>query len=105
MTEHHLGQAEVARQIGVSQATVSRVLERGYCRQSKARRKIENFLRLNASKLHNSTEVPLEICLAVRQVWNKTKEHAHMLARVIHALDGLVPSSLESKNGGSNNQP
>jgi predicted transcriptional regulator len=90
---HRLGgvQSDVAKKVGVSQPTISRVLKRGYSRRSKGRERIEKFLSKNASKLNKPAKIPTVLNLALEEVWDKTPGHAQILAGVIRATNGLVP--------------
>jgi predicted transcriptional regulator len=94
-----LGQSDLAVKIDVSQATISRALTRAYSRKSLARKKIERFLDKNASKVHKSSVIPEDLKLAVQEVWDKTSNHAEMLAKVIRATQGLGPVINAKKNG------
>jgi transcriptional regulator with XRE-family HTH domain len=91
-------QPQLAKQIGISQSTISRVLKRGYSRQGPGRAKIERFLDETALKLHNVSAFPTDLELAVREVWDKTPAHAQILAGLIRATRGLVPTASPDRN-------
>ncbi len=103
MERQGLGQTEMAKVIGVSQSTICRVVERGYTRQSKARKLIESYVEENASQLHIE-RIPSEVSAAVIRVWDKTPTHARLLARVIRSLNGLVPKLTKEGDGRYNDE-
>lgn len=103
MDERGIGQIELAKAAGVSQATISRALSRGYIRRSKARSRLEGYLAKTAYKLHKPNKLPLDVTDAIRDVWDKTEAHARELAKVIRSLDGLKPKSLFNQGYGREN--
>ena len=59
-----LRQTDVAKDIGISQSTISRVLSHGYSNQSKARDQIEKYLSKHALNMHIHA-VPAEVVAAL----------------------------------------
>jgi hypothetical protein len=94
-------QTDLARDIGISQSTLSRVLSKGYHNRSRARDQIEKYLSEHALNLHIDA-VPPEVVAAVDAVWDKSDIHARELARIIRSLDGLRPRPIEQRDAGEN---
>lgn len=86
-------QEGIAKLIGISQPTVSRILGKGRKGQCKSQRRIDEFIQKNAYKMHKK-ELPDELCSAINGVWDKTPAHARILAKIIRSLSGLVPSPI-----------
>lgn len=88
-----LGQEEIASAAQVSQATVSRALTRPYSRRTKPRKLLEDYLASTECQLHKKGKLPADISSAVAQVWDKTDDHARLIANVIRALEGFSPGN------------
>lgn len=83
----NLSQVSIAIGSGVSQATVSRVLERCPKRSSKAFFRLCKYalLKGNVGVTDPATSPPL--MEALRETWNGTPEHARALADILRAVN------------------
>lgn len=88
LRENGLRQETIATEAGVSQATVSRVLQRCPARHGGAFRKLciyaDSLAPMN-DRITPSTVHDEELLAALGEVWNGTPEHARALAAMIRA--------------------
>lgn len=97
-----LNQAEVAREAGVSQATVSRLLQRAPQRSGAA------YLRLCSYIQQQRLELPREpddVFAAVRRVWDGSDRHAAALTELIESSERLWPGLARAEAGESTARP
>lgn len=82
-------QQSIAKASGVSQATVSRILERCPKRKSKAFTRLCNYALLDEPATIGSADPsgsPL-LMEALRETWDGTPEHARALADILRAVN------------------
>jgi transcriptional regulator with XRE-family HTH domain len=89
MRERGCGQQELAKNAGVSQATVSRVLTQVSQRAGKGRRRL--FKYIESEYWRQSGSGAADVTNAFQRIWDGTPEHALAVAKVIDALEGLRP--------------
>ena len=79
-------QADLAKQLGIHQSSVSRAIHRPTRRRGRAHARLVGFMHQGGAA-HGSERVQE----AFRRVWDGTEEHAAALARIIAACEGLGP--------------
>ena len=90
MRSRKWSQQELAVNAGVSQATVSRALERIGRRQGSGRDKL--FIYIETEYLAESgLRVPEEVVRAFTRIWDGTSAHTSAVVKIIDALEGLRP--------------
>lgn len=88
MRSRGLTQQQLAREAGISQATVSRALEQPTVRMGRARRALFNYIH------KHQPAVPEVTASAIAQTWDGTDAHAKALAELI-----LVSGKLRGRLG------
>jgi transcriptional regulator with XRE-family HTH domain len=85
MRTRGLTQAELAREAGVSQATVSRALQHPTIRTGQARARLFNYIQKKRPRL------PEVAAAAIATTWDGTDAHAQALAELILVSGQLWP--------------
>ena len=102
MAERNMTQGDVAAAAGVSQSTVSRVLQR------EPQRSGAGYLRL-CSWMRQQTVpdglAPAEIMTALRETWDGSDGHAAALAALIEASAKIWPGLADLEERSSTTQP
>ena len=92
MKEKHLGQAKLAKQLKISQSTVSRAVNGLPIKHGAARSKLFIY----AGIIEPTQQVPPKkgpqrVMSAFHRIWDGTEIHADAVAKIIDALDDLRP--------------
>jgi transcriptional regulator with XRE-family HTH domain len=91
-----MSQVRLAREAGVSQATVSRAMKQEAIRRTKPGQKLFNYMR-QAGMIGRPPPLIEQLVLgAFVEVWDQTEEHASAVAKIIKATEGLRPIKRES---------
>ena len=92
MAKNGLSQAALAKQAHVSQATVSRALQRFPKKHSEAICRLCNYAGIELSNDKLSTGLGIKSVLtAFENIWDGSDAHAEAIARIIAASRGLRP--------------
>jgi len=99
MTEKGLTQSQLAREVDIDQATISRLHRRGaYERSGKARLKLLKYAKAHIPSIEDFIDPgPNRVANAFRQIWDGTNEHVVAIVGVIRALAGLKPDRRSGK--------
>lgn len=90
MEAKRLNQTEIARRIGISQATISRVLKGpARQRQGRAYAKLCNYIHQQNRRARAIRADKDKVLQVLDRIWDTSQAHAVAVARVIDALDGL----------------
>ncbi len=91
MDQCHLSQADVAKAVRISQASVSRALAGNAKRHGGARAKLFRYMQNHTDPDDSSTKGNKKVMRAFEAVWDGSEAHALALARIIKASEGLRP--------------
>lgn len=95
MRQNGLSQAQLAKEVGVSQSAVSRAISGTLHRRGAARRKLFAYAGIDDYKCIKYEGDPrAKVMAAFDRIWDNSKAHADAIARVIQALDGLEPKRM-----------
>ncbi len=91
MAREQLNQSELSGLAGVSQSTISRALKGIPERRGKARARL--FIYVRKALAHQSRDAAgmTAVIEAFENIWDGSDVHASAVARVIDAMDGLLP--------------
>jgi transcriptional regulator with XRE-family HTH domain len=102
MYRKRLNQASLARAVGISQSTVSRVLNGTLKRQGAARRKLFDYAKINAlTQIQESRKGCSQVIKAFERIWDGSEQHAAAVAKIIEALENLRPAGTKTKGESS----
>lgn len=93
MVREGLTQADLAKQAGVSQASVSRALKSDLIRHGRAWRRLFSHIRQEGSPEGDTLTGKDQVVAAFTQIWDGTPAHAAAVAKLIEATEGLGPRS------------
>ncbi len=98
MRVNHLSQKDVAKEVNISQASVSRALSRVPQRQGKAAARLSIYMqeRSNLGFGGRGADIVVE---AFKSIWDRSEAHAIAIARIIKASDGLRPAEHSEEEG------
>lgn len=91
MARDGVNQAQLAIKAGVSQATISRALKGLPERRGKARLRLFTYIRAEVGRQKHDGQALAEVVRAFEGIWDGSEVHASAVARVIGAMDGLLP--------------
>jgi len=91
MARDGVNQVQVAKNAGVSQATISRALKGSPERRGKARVRLFTYVRAELARQKHDGQALAEVVRAFEGIWDGSEVHASAVARVIDAMDGLLP--------------
>lgn len=101
LEENELSQADLARDAGVSQPTVSRALRGRRERSTSQRRKLIEYVRGRAREADappNASGVG-RVTTAFERIWDGSDAHAQAVASVIDAMVNLRPAGKRGHGG------
>ena len=88
--QKRITQAELAKRSGVSQATISRALQRANKKQSKARERLFAYAGLASEDSTDSTDAGIKLVIrAFEKIWDGSDADARAVAKMIEALGGF----------------
>src|SRR5208283_3064160 len=88
MRREAISEATLAKRAGVSQSTVSRAIEGTGVRHGAARSKLFTYIQHRSAALPPKKGVQ-RVVTAFERIWDRTEEHAAVVARIIDALENL----------------
>lgn len=97
----HLTQTQLAKELGIPQSQISRVLNGKTKRPNNTYFKLCNYLNKKIENVKSrDAPIPTEILQAVEEVWDGSLDHARALAAVIRSLAVLKLQCPSEKRGG-----
>src|SRR5437867_2825284 len=94
MEAENLTQVELAKASNVSQSTVSRALRELPKRSSKERARLFKYAYIQLQPVREVTVVGKDRVLdALNKIWDCSEAHAAAVAKIIEALEGVLPST------------
>jgi DNA-binding MurR/RpiR family transcriptional regulator len=90
MAREAISEATLAKQAGVSQSTVSRAIAGVGVRYGAARSKLFTYIHNHSIAVPPKKGVQ-RVVTAFERIWDRTEEHAAVVARIIDALESLRP--------------
>lgn len=91
-TRPNLRQEDVAKNAGVSQATVSRALKTGLKRRTMARDRLFRYIQKELGTHTFNDQGRQKVVDAFGEIWDGSDAHASAIAKIITASKGLRPS-------------
>lgn len=101
LEENELSQADLARNAGVSQPTVSRALHNERERSTSQRQKLVKYVRAQTERAGAAPNAPGvgRVTKAFERIWDGSDAHAQAVANVIDAMVNLRPASKRGHGG------
>ena len=101
LEENELSQADLARNAGVSQPTVSRALHNRRERSTSQRQKLVKYVRARRRRtaVEPNASGVVQVTKAFERIWDGSDAHAQAVASVIDAMVNLRPAGKRGHGG------